>query len=82
MRTTVNISDDLLAEAKVVAARTKRSLGEVIDDALRVSLNRGTGGVQESGWTFPTSGAGGLRAGVNLDDKEALADLLDDNVVP
>jgi hypothetical protein len=81
MRTTLNISDDLLAEAKVLAVRTRRSIGEVVDDALRVLLRRDD---PESAvvWTFPTSGAGGLQPGVNLDDTEALADLMGDNALP
>ena len=33
-------------------------------------------------WTFPISGAGGLQPGVNLDDREALADLLGENALP
>jgi hypothetical protein len=81
MRTTLNISDDLLAEAKVLAVRTRRSIGEVVDDALRVLLRRDDLGVAVA-WTFPTSGAGGLQPGVNLDDTEALADLMGDNALP
>ena len=81
MRTTLNISDDLLAEAKVLAARTHRSIGAVVDDALRVLLSRSAEAVSGP-WTFPTGGAGGLQAGVNLDDKEALAELQGDNAVP
>jgi plasmid stability protein len=80
MRTTVNIDDHLLAEAKVEAVRTHRSLGDVIDDALRAMLRR----QQQVGETarrvvLPTDGGSGLRPGVDLEDKEALADLLGDN---
>lgn len=82
MRTTLNISDDLLAEAKVLAVRTHRSIGAVVDDALRVLLRRETAEGTPSEWTFPTGGAGGLVPGVNLDDAEALADLLGDNALP
>jgi len=82
VRTTLNISDDLLAEAKVVAARTHRPIGAVVDDALRMLLRREAAGSKPEAWTFPTSGAGGLRPGVNLDDREALADLLGDNALP
>ena len=82
MRTTVNISDDLLAEAKMVAARTHRSVGAVVDDALRVLLRQERPEPAGSPWTFPTGGEGGLQPGVNLDDNEALADLLGDNAVP
>jgi len=82
MRTTLNISDDLLAEAKVLAVRTHRSIGAVVDDALRVLLRRQPEEPVSSDWTFPTAGAGGLMPGVNLEDKEALAELLGDNAVP
>lgn len=81
MRTTLNISDDLLAEAKVLAVRTHRSIGAVVDDALRVLLRRDEAHA-DTAWTFPTTGRGGLQPGVNLEDAEALADLLGDNAVP
>ncbi|MBA2699154.1 MAG: ribbon-helix-helix protein, CopG family [Nocardioidaceae bacterium] len=38
MRTTVNIDADLLAEAKQVAARTHRSRGCILEDALRLMI--------------------------------------------
>jgi hypothetical protein len=82
MRTTVNISDDLLAEAKLLATKTRRSVGSVIDDALRVLLTRQGPDAGQSDWSFRTGGEGGLQPGVNLDDREALADLLGDNAVP
>lgn len=81
MRTTLNISDDLLAEAKVLAVRTRRPIGAVVDDALRVLLRRDDL-EPTAAWTFPTGGAGGLQPGVNLDDTEALADLMGDNALP
>lgn len=79
----MNISDHLLAEAKVLAARTHRSIGAVVDDALRVLLrheDRASGGT--TAWTFPTGGDGGLQPGVNLDDREAVAELLGENSRP
>ena len=82
MRTTVNISDDLLVEAKLLATQTRRSLGSVIDDALRMLLRREEMDASPAAWSFPTGGAGGLQPGVNLEDREALADLLGDNAVP
>jgi hypothetical protein len=76
MRTTVNIDDDLLAEAKRIAARTRRPLGEVVADALRLLVaaeaERPTPVV-----TLPTFGGSGLRPGVDLEDPEALAAVLD-----
>lgn len=83
MRTTVNIDDHLLAEAKVLAARTSRSLGAVLDDALRAMLRRDAGehGAPEE-FRLPTLGLGGLQPGVDLEDKEALAELMGDNAAP
>ncbi len=81
MRTTVNIDDHLLAEAKVLAVKTSRSLGAVIDDALRAMLRRSSDADRQE-FRLPTHGAGGLQPGVDLEDKEALAELLGDNAAP
>ena len=82
MRTTVNIDDHLLAEAKVLAARTSRPLGAILDDALRAMLHRGTGSTIRHTFELPTHGHGGLQPGVDLDDKDAVAKLLGDNAAP
>jgi predicted transcriptional regulator len=82
MRTTVNIDNHLLAEAKVLAAKTSRSLGAVIDDALRAMLRRDSEQAAREAFRLPTHGAGGLQPGVDLADKEALAELLGDNAAP
>jgi predicted transcriptional regulator len=42
MRTTVRIDDELYRALKATAARTGRSVGEVMEDALRVFLARPT----------------------------------------
>ena len=82
MRTTVNIDDNLLAEAKVLAARTSRSLGSVVEDALRAMLRRETDQRGHGEFRLPTHGRGGLHAGVDLEDKEALAEMMGDNAAP
>ncbi|HYH32585.1 MAG TPA: DUF6364 family protein [Pseudonocardia sp.] len=38
MRTTLQLDDDLVVEAKVLAARTGRTLSQLIEDALRQTL--------------------------------------------
>jgi hypothetical protein len=78
MRTTVSINDHVLAEAKQVAARSHRSLGEVIEDALRRMLTEPPDGATAK-VTLPAHGSGGLQPGVDLDDKEQVAELLGDN---
>jgi hypothetical protein len=78
MRTTVNIDDALLANAREVAARTRRSLGDVIDDALRVLFAARAPEAGSFAVTLPTYGGSGLQPGVDLDDKDALSALLDE----
>ena len=65
----------------MIAARTHRPIGAVVDDALRVLLRHNSPEAGKQEWTFPTGGAGGLQPGVNLDNNEALAELLGDNAV-
>lgn len=79
MRTTLSIDDDLLAEAKALAARTRRPLGNVVDDALRVLLHPTSESRPRSPVRLPTDGASGLQPGVDLEDREQLAELLGDN---
>lgn len=80
MRTTVTIDDHLLSEAKQLAARGHRSLGDVVDDALRVFLSQ-VADPERGRVSLPTFGHGWLRPGVDLEDKEALAGLLDEDEV-
>lgn len=82
MRTTVNIDDHLLAEAKVLAVKTSRSLGAVLDDALRAMFRRNADQEAREAFRLSTHGSGGLQPGVDLDDKEALAELMGDNAAP
>jgi len=76
MRTTINIDDALLAQAKQVAARTGRSLTDVVEDALRESLHRRHGTARQA-VKLPVFGEDGLQPGVDLDDSAALLDLME-----
>jgi hypothetical protein len=76
MRTTINLDDDLLAEAKQVAARTGRTLAAVVEDALRESLHR-RHRLARRAVDLPVFGEGGVQPGVDLDDSAALLDLMD-----
>ncbi len=77
MRTTVNIDERLLRQAKLEAARSNRSLGDVVDDALRLLLAP-AGRHTAPQLPLPVFGGSGLRPGVDLEDKEGLAALLND----
>ena len=76
MRTTVNIDDNLLSQARELATRSRRSLGDVVDDGLRLLLGRQVSDIDRV--ELPTFGGSGLRPGIDLEDKDALAALLDE----
>jgi hypothetical protein len=80
MRTTVTIDDNLLAEAKSFAAKQHRTLGEVIDEALRMSLRQAAEPRKQV--ELPTTGDPRNRPLVDILDKEALAEVLGDNEWP
>jgi hypothetical protein len=77
MRTTVDLPDDLLIEAKERAAREGRSLSEVVGDAVRSSFARTVPAGREDPVDLPTFNGGGLQPGVDLDDSAALLDLME-----
>lgn len=76
MRTTIRLDDELLAEAKAAAARTGRTLTQVIEDALRETLARRPEAGKPRRVQLPTSGSGGLLP-VDLDDSAALLDIME-----
>lgn len=79
MRTTVNIDEHLLAEAKLIAARTHRTIGSVLEDALRKLLSDNTSpSPNNEPYTLPDFSRGGLQPGVDLYDKDQIEALLDD----
>ncbi len=81
MRTTIRVDDELLRAAKQLAVRTGRTLTEVIEDALRETLNR-QGRTAQRIVELPTFRGGGLQPGVDLDDSAALLELMDQADAP
>lgn len=77
MRTTIRIDDRLFVELKTRAAASGRTLGEVIDDALRAGLARRQPGSARTDVGLPTFAGGAPQTGVDLDDYGALLDLMD-----
>jgi hypothetical protein len=79
MRTTIRIDDGLYRRAKEQAARSGRTVSDVIEDAVRTSLTakpRGQRGKHRI--ELPVSGQGGLMPGVDISDSRALRDLMDE----
>ena len=81
MRTTVTIDNELLAQAKVSAARTHRTIGSVLEDALRRFIGpvppRRRPRVRAAGLLVRARAA----ARVDLFDREQIADLQDGNAL-
>jgi hypothetical protein len=77
MRTTLRLDDDLLAAAKKLAVETKRTLTQVVEDALRVALAQRQPAHKPKPIKLHTCGGKGLQPGVDLNNNAALADLMD-----
>jgi plasmid stability protein len=78
MRTTINLNDDLLRQAKIEAAKSGRTLASILEDALRESLARQTKQPTRKKVTLPVSTmSGGVQPGVDLYDSASLLDLMD-----
>jgi Arc/MetJ family transcription regulator len=78
MRTTVNIDDAFLAEARQRAARERRDIGSIINEALRENFARRKAKApllrKERLITFRGNG---VRPGVHLDCMSELLDIMD-----
>jgi hypothetical protein len=77
MRTTINLDSQLLADAKLYARRSGKTLTAVIEDALRERLARRADSAAPAPTRLPTVGGSGVLPGVDLDDAAALRDLMD-----
>lgn len=79
MRTTITIDDHLLRVAKQRALEREMTLGSLIEDALRLTLDRTRESLGERRSTpLPLSKRrGGARPGVDVADGARLRDLMD-----
>lgn len=75
MRTTIRLDDDLYREVKAQAARDGRTVGAVIEDALRAQARRRA--TEASIEPLPVYGGTGVLPGVDLGDNAALRDVMD-----
>jgi len=77
MRTTVTLADDLLAEAKERAARSGRTVSEVLEDAVRIGFERHAAAERQEIHLITDPTPGVLMAGVDLNNNAALLDLME-----
>ena len=77
MRTTINLPDDLILQAKKAALDADTTLTEIITNALREALAKRRSKKARRDFKIIASGSGGLLPGVDLDDTSALLDIMD-----
>jgi hypothetical protein len=77
MRTTINLPDSLILQAKKAALAENTTLTEVIANALREALAKRRNKKARRDFKIIASGSGGLLPGVDLDDTSALLDIMD-----
>jgi putative antitoxin of VapBC-like toxin-antitoxin system len=77
VRTTINLDDGLLADARLLAQQTRRTLTAVIEDALRERLARPQATDVLAPTQLTTVAGNGLQPGVHLGDSGGLRELMD-----
>ncbi len=76
MRTTISIDDNLLEAAKKRASQRSQTLGQYVEEAVRLSLVEPR---KRSEPEIPVfDGGGTVRAGIDLTSNRSLYDALDD----
>lgn len=80
MKTTLNLNDQLVADAKALAAQQRTSLTRLIEEGLRLRLNANAGSTSRARVRLPVfKGRGGLVAGVDPLSNKAMLQALDDD---
>jgi len=77
MRTTIQLDDQVLKDIKAIASATGRTLGSVIEEALREKLARRRDADVEDPVELPVFKGEGVQPGVDLDDSNSLLDLME-----
>jgi hypothetical protein len=78
MRTTLSIEDGLLEEAKILARQRKTTVGEVVNEALRLGLLRSIGQASApQELPLMTFRGDGLQAGVDLHHSAELLEIME-----
>lgn len=80
MKTTLNLNDQLLADAKALAAQQRTSLTRLIEEGLQLRLRAKANPAPLAKVRLPVfKGRGGLVKGVNALSNKALLQALDDD---
>ena len=80
MKTTLNINDVLLADAKALAARQHTSLTRLIEEGLQLRLRSGAASKKAAKVKIPVfRGRGGLATGVDPCSNQSMLDAADND---
>lgn len=80
MKTTLNLNDQLLADAKALAVRQRTSLTRLIEEGLQLRLRAKTSSAKRSRVRLPVfKGRGGLVRGVDPLSNRALLEAMSDD---
>lgn len=80
MKTTLNINDSLLANAKALAAQQRTSLTRLIEEGLQLRIRAPQIAAKQKKPRIPVfKGCGGLVAGLNAASNKAMLDAADDD---
>jgi hypothetical protein len=77
MRTTINVDDQLLMQAKAQAAASGVTLTQLIEDALRESLIRRENVENRERVRMITMKGTGTRPGIDLDNSQSLLEIME-----
>lgn len=82
MRTTLNLDDHLVTEAKRLAAERGTTLTEIMEDALRIVVRRTEPRTRRAPVDLPTFGepGAGFMPGVDMNSNAALLDLMEEGL--
>lgn len=80
MKTTLNLNDQLLADAKALAAQQRTTLTRLVEEGLQLRLRANAGSAKRARVRLPVfKGRGGLVKGVDPLSNKALLQALDDD---
>jgi hypothetical protein len=82
MRTTINLPDELILQAKKAALEADTTLTEIIANALRAALGKRRGKPQKKRTRLITYGKGGTFPGIDISDSATLYDIMDGIIDP
>ena len=82
MRTTIRLDDELLAQVKLLAAQSGKTMTAVIEDALREVLSRRQLQERRKPVRLTTVSGNGVLPGIDLDDTASLLATMEEHDDP